>query len=342
MFCPVEPARKRINVGMDRNDSEPLPRICLPDRRDTGLPHLELLQRDAQDRLPPRSLLKSRLGDRCTAGLLQLDLVQRDALQHRLPPQVLRVEDRVRRQDPHLAVDFVEATYLPQIKVLDGRADRGGLLNQGRMDEVDELALKYLQQDQNSLVLHSRNFTASLSEDGVARNGLVSNFQQDVMSRAEHDALLRAQPSTTLKAEHDFALRAHQSAALRAQHDASLRAQHDIALRNEHDTQIRAQHTSMLNTEHDIALRARALEAEGLRSVASTRIIIRDQRDALKAQQDVALRVSTIESEGLRSVGSNRIISRDRRVVADSLRQPASKRAIPRRMVNSYYKVDLI
>ncbi|MCO5554039.1 hypothetical protein L7F22_007565 [Adiantum nelumboides] len=66
--------------------------------------------------------------------------------QYRLPAPGIRLEERLPRQDPRaLAAEVVERPPLPQLRVLDGRSEQKDLLSQGRLEEVDQLALKYLQ-----------------------------------------------------------------------------------------------------------------------------------------------------------------------------------------------------
>ncbi|MCO5601160.1 hypothetical protein L7F22_055279 [Adiantum nelumboides] len=66
--------------------------------------------------------------------------------QYRLPAPGMRLEERLPRQDPRaLAAEVVERPPLPQLRVLDGRSEQKDLLSQGRLEEVDQLALKYLQ-----------------------------------------------------------------------------------------------------------------------------------------------------------------------------------------------------
>jgi hypothetical protein len=280
---------------MDRNEAKALSRPCVSDRRDTNQSRVELLARDPQHRIPPETIRIKEVGrhlpaaglvDRSASGPLHLDLVQRDALQRGLP-QVLRIDDRVPWQVPHHAVGISEATYLPQIRVLDGRADQEGLLSEGRMNEVDELALKYLQQSRNSLDMHGRNSTVLSSEAGVLRNGFISSFHQDAAIRdaslqAQYGTAVKGEHGITLRMEHDIALRAQQNAALRAQNYASLRGQHDIARSVQHDARIRSQYDAMLHGEHNIALGTRTVDAEGLRTAVFDRFITGDQYDALR------------------------------------------------------------
>lgn len=168
VFCPLEPPRKRLHVS----------------NASAGVREAEGLR---------RSLVEGPI-----AAPVSRELVNRDP-QLRLPPQAIRMEERLPRQDPlvrleprPLIVDaprleprlpIVDAPRLPQIKVLDERSDRKGLLMQGRLDEVDQLALKYLQQG-NTVGSGLDAYRRSTAPPLVEPPRSVFSMQQEAMLRA--------------------------------------------------------------------------------------------------------------------------------------------------------------
>lgn len=164
LFCPVEPPRKRLHVS---NTSAAVQeavhlRHGLREGRISSPVGLERVNRDQQYGLP----------------------TQARGIEERLPP-LARLETRP---------TIVDAPRLPQVRVLDGRSDQKGLLTQGQLDEVDQLALKYLQGNptvSNALDPYRRNTVLPLVE--APRS--VASLQQDAILRAralEAEQLRRA------------------------------------------------------------------------------------------------------------------------------------------------------
>lgn len=172
LFCPVEPPRKRLHVS------------------------------SASAAVQEAEGLRHGLLERTISAPVGRELVNRDP-QYRLPTQALRIEERLPRHDPLVRLEprpmIVDAPRLPQIRVLDERSDQKGLLTQGRLDEVDQLALKYLQGNpsvSSALDPYRRNTVLPLVE---APRSIVS-LQQEAILRAralEAERLRRAASDRT-------------------------------------------------------------------------------------------------------------------------------------------------
>ncbi|KAI5065952.1 hypothetical protein GOP47_0018576 [Adiantum capillus-veneris] len=133
--------------------------------------------------------------------------------QYRLPAPGIRLEERVPRLDPGLrleprplAADAVERAPLPQMRVLDGRPDQKDLLSQGRLEEVDQLALKYLQQGtpnagrplnplhRNAAMEAARTVPPSLQQEAILRSRALE--AERLRRAAVEQAFLREQGSS--------------------------------------------------------------------------------------------------------------------------------------------------
>eukprot|EP00250_Pteridium_aquilinum_P027533 c3515_g1_i1 orf=117-1184(+) len=170
LFCPVEPPRKRLHVT------------------------------NTSDAVQETESLRRGLLERAISNSGGIALANRDP-QYRLPPQALRIEERLPRHDPSLRLeprplvaDAIERR-LPQMRVLDGRSDQKGLLTQGRVEEVDQLALKYLQQGNPAVGSALDPLRRSTALPLVEAPTMVSPLQQEAILRGralEAERLRRA------------------------------------------------------------------------------------------------------------------------------------------------------